>query len=122
MKTRVMPRLAGATVLLAGVIGGIVASAPQAAAIGQCQSYQPNYSVTVSAPPNPTIFAVGWEYCIPGPGGIPYHITISKYIGNNNWQVVSTGVGEASYTCTGGRYLYQTNIDFIVGLANFYCG
>jgi hypothetical protein len=121
-------RLALATTLLfAGAMATTVALAPAASAapaarvipaIQSCQSYEPDFSVTVTQPPNAEISVTAWDYCIPGPGGIAYHITISKYIGNNQYQTVATGTGEAFYTCTGGRYLYTTSISS----APFYCG
>jgi hypothetical protein len=115
------------TLLLTGAMATTVAAAPAASAattartipaIQSCQSYEPDFTVTVTQPPNAEISVNAWEYCIPGPGGIPYHITISKYIGNNQYQTVATGTGEAFYTCTGGRYLYTTSISS----APFYCG
>jgi hypothetical protein len=114
-------RLAFAATLLTAATATTIVAAPAASAapeIQSCQSYEPDFSVTVSSPPNASISVNAWEYCVPGPGGIPFSITISKYVGNNVYQTVATGKGEAFYSCTGGRYLYTTNIS----QAPFYCG
>jgi hypothetical protein len=118
MRSRLLAQMAAGAVVLAGAAGGMLAGAPPAAAIGSCQSYQYDANVTVNPPPNASISVLDWDYCIPGPGGIAFSITISKYIGNNEWQVVATGKGEAEYSCTGGRYLYTTSIS----QSPFYCG
>lgn len=121
MRSHVTTQLAAAALIFGGTAAAAVATASPAAAIGgggSCQSYELSATVTVDPPPNPEISVNDWNYCVPGPGGIPYPVTISKYIGNNVWQVVASGNGDAWYTCTGGRYLYTTSISS----APFYCG
>ena len=118
MRSRVLAQTAAAAMVFGGLAGVAVAAAPPAAAIQQCQSYQRDVSVTVSQPPNAQISVNAWDYCIPGPGGIAYPITISKYIGNNVWQVVASGKGDVFYSCTGGRFVYITNFSS----SQFYCG
>jgi hypothetical protein len=122
MRSRVMAEVAAASLILAGAAGGMVATASPAAAIGggggSCQSYQLDAYVTVNPPPNASIYVNDWDYCIPGPGGIAFPITISKYIGNNDWEVVATGNGDASYACGSVQYVYLTSISE----SQFYCG
>lgn len=103
------------------LIGGVVGSAtPAAASIPRCDSYEYHQDYFVADPPNASIHVDDYAVCIPGgaAGNLYYDASISKYLGNNSWQVVATGRGSADYTCTGGQFLYTTD----VSPNTFYCG
>lgn len=119
MRNRAMIQIAAVASLLAGAAGGLIATAPPAAAIQQCQGgWEYSSYVNVIPPPNPSISVSYFYQCKYGIGSIPQPVSISKYIGNGVWQVVASGSGIIGYTCTGGRYEYTTN----VSQYPFYCG
>jgi hypothetical protein len=123
MRSHLTARLVAVATMLAGAAGGAAAAAPPAAAIQQCQGYQYQIDYGVRSSPSPYVYVDDTAYCIPGPGGnLFFPVTISKYIGNVGWQVVATGKGSATYTCTGGKFLYTTSVTTNQNKPSFYCG
>lgn len=123
MNSHKMVRLAATAAMLAGGAAGAIATASPAAAIQQCQGYEPqiDYGVAGSSPAH--VYVDDIEYCIPGPGGnLIFPVTISKYVGGVGWQVVARGQGSATYNCTGGQFLYTTSVTTAQNKASFYCG
>lgn len=109
--------------MVAAGAAGALATAGPAAAIVQCQGYQLQADYGVSTSPSAHVYVDDIDYCIPGPGGnIFFPVTISKYVGNSGWQVVASGSGTASFTCTGGQFLYTTSVTTAQSKAAFYCG
>jgi hypothetical protein len=123
MRSHLIVRLAGAAAILAGGAAGAVATATPAAAIQQCQSYTFQIDYGVSTSPSAHVYVDDIAFCNPGPGGnLFFPVTISKYVGNTGWVVVASGQGSATYTCTGGRFLYTTSVTTNQNKPAFYCG
>jgi hypothetical protein len=110
--------------MLASAAAGALATAAPAVAIQQCQGYQLQADYGVSgSPTTQQVYVDDIDFCLPGPGGnIFFPVTISKYVGNSGWQVVARGSGTATYTCTGGQFLYTTSVTTAQNKAAFYCG
>ena len=120
MKSHLLIRMAAAAVLLTGLAAGAAATASPASAIQQCTDYKSvsNYGVTAG----PTVYVEWYLECVSAPFSIPEGVQISKYVGGVGWEVVAGGYGYITYACTGGRFLYTTNITSIEGKPAFYCG
>lgn len=123
MRTHRIYRLAAAAALLVGATAGTFAAAAPASAIQQCTSYTPQIDYGVSTSPSANVYVDDIEFCNPGPGGnLFFPVTISKYVGNVGWQVVASGTGSATFTCTGGKFLYTTSVTTGDSKPAFYCG
>ena len=119
MRSHLFIRITAAAAMLAGAAGGAVTTASPAEAIGSCSDHQLQYSYGVSSTSPYYVYVAESDICIPGPGGTPLPVTIYKYVGGVGWEAVAGGTGYAMYTCTGGRYLYTTSVNYPTG---FYCG
>ncbi len=128
MRSHLLMRMTAATAMLAGAAGGVIATAPSAAAIQFCNGFKTEeYAYSVNPAPNPGgspyIYVEDNEVCSSNPLlDAPLGVSISKYLPNGTWQVVASGSGSVTYSCTGGRYLYTTSVTTKEGKPAFYCG
>jgi hypothetical protein len=122
VRSHLIVRSAVAVAMLGSAAAGVLATAPSAAAIQQCTSYQLQEDYGVSSSPA-QVYVDDIDFCEPGPGGnIFFPVTISKYVGGVGWEVVARGSGSADYTCTGGQFLYTTSVTTAENKPSFYCG
>lgn len=122
MRSHLLARLIAATALLAGAVTGVVATASSAGAIPQCTG---GYAVdnSYSVPSGTSVYVSSYNECTTNPAlSMPEFVSVSKYVGNVGWEVVATGTGVIIYSCTGGRFLYTTNVTTAEGKPAFYCG
>lgn len=121
MRSHLLARLIVAAALLAGAMTGLAVTASSAAAIQQCTggyARDNNYSVSGT-----TINVTSYNECTTNPAlSMPEPVSVSKFVGNVGWEVVATGTGVIFYSCTGGQFLYTTNITTAENKPAFYCG
>jgi hypothetical protein len=92
-------RLASVATAVVLALGGTLIAATSAQAAGGC-----SVGIGVSYQAGSYISGSKYKTCDNGQPDIPLYVTVERYLSPNNFQVVASGYGDATYYCQGWEY------------------